>query len=308
MSREMRVKMALDGPEVSRFSYGVWRFLDDAEGAGKERVRAKIDACLEVGITTFDHADIYGGYGCERAFGAAMAADPGLRDQIEIVTKCGIMLVDPARPDNRIKHYDYTREHIVASVERSLTNLHVEVIDVLLLHRPSPLLDPDEVAAAVDQLRSAGKLKHIGVSNFTRFELDALASRLDVPIVTNQVEMHPLQLEPFLDGTLDQCIERRIAPMAWSPTGGGRLFSDDFSDHTADGRVRKVLAELAGKYGVPRDQVIYAWLLAHPAGIQPVLGTSQPERIASAAKALDLELDIQDWFAVWSASSGGEVP
>lgn len=308
MTRDMRIELAPGGPEISRLCYGVWRLLDDPEGADEKRVTSKIEKCLELGITAFDHADIYGGYGCEQAFGAALRANPGLRDKLQLVTKCGIMLVDPARPDNRIKHYDYTRQHIVASVEQSLKNLHTERIDVLLLHRPSPLLDPDAVAAAVGELRAAGKLDHIGVSNFTPSQLSMLASRLDTPIVTNQVELHPLHLAPFLDGTLDQCIERRIAPMAWSPTAGGSLFRDDFSDHGAGGRVRKKLAELAGKYDASTDQIIYAWLLGHPARIVPVLGTNRPERIASAARAMDIDLDIQDWFGIWSAATGTEVP
>ena len=300
--------MAPSGPEVSRFAYGVWRLLDDPEGAAEKRVTAKIEACLQAGITTFDHADIYGGYACEAAFGAALAANPGLRDRLELVSKCGIMLVDPARPENRIKHYDYTRQHIVASVERSLRNLHTETLDVLLLHRPSPLLDPDEVGAAMDELRAAGKVKHFGVSNFTPGQLAMLASRTGQPIVTNQVEIHPLRLEPFLDGTLDQCLERNIAPMAWSPTAGGSLFRAHVPPDSAAGRVRGALRKLAEKYGASTDQVIYAWLLGHPARIVPVLGSNRLERIASAANALQLELAPEDWFSVWSASTGTPVP
>jgi predicted oxidoreductase len=305
MSVSMRVKMAAGGPEVSRLAYGVWRMLKDPDGTDVQRILARIQTCLDCGITTFDHADIYGGYRCEEAFGAALRTSPGLRQRMELVTKCGIMLVDPARPQNRLKHYDYSRQHIVESVERSLRNLATDYVDVLLLHRPSPLLDPDEVAEALHLLVGQGKVRHVGVSNFTPAQLDMLASRLTVPLVTHQVELHPLRLEPFLDGTLDQCLQRRISPMAWSPLAGGRLVR---GQGEAEVRVLAVLQELASKYGAEPDQLLFAWLLRHPSRIIPVLGTNRPERITSAARALSVQLEVQDWFAVWSASTGREVP
>jgi len=304
-ARSPRVSMAPGGPEVSRIAYGAWRLLDDPESAGASRVLDKIHACLDAGITTFDHADIYGGYRCEEAFGAALRERPDLRRRIEIITKCGIMLVHPARPEHRIKHYDYSRRHIVASVERSLARLATDHIDVLLLHRPSPLLDPDEVAEAAQQLRREGKLLHLGASNFSPAQLDALQSRLPFPLVTNQVEIHPLRLDAFLDGTLDQCLTRRIAPMAWSPTAGGRIFS---GQGEAEARVRGALAALAERHGAGLDQIACAWLLRHPARIIPVVGTNRIERIQAAAQALGIELDLQEWFEVWSASTGAEVP
>jgi predicted oxidoreductase len=305
MSLSMRMDLAVGGPQVSRLAYGAWRLLEDGQGADVQQVLALIQTCLDRGITTFDHADIYGGYRCEEAFGAALRANPGLRQRMELITKCGIMLVHSARPRNRIKHYDYSREHIVASVEQSLRNLATDYIDVLLLHRPSPLLDPDEVAEAVRLLVAQGKVRHLGVSNFTPAQLDALASRLDRPLVTNQVELHPLRLEPFLDGTLDQCLQRRMAPMAWSPLAGGRLM---MGEGGAESRVRTVLSELGRRYGAELDQVALAWLLRHPAKIIPVVGTQRPERIISAVGALSLKLDTQDWFEVWSASTGAPVP
>lgn len=305
MSTSQRITMGSDGPEISRLSYGVWRLLDDPEGADIQRVLAKIETCLEHGITTFDHADIYGGYACEEAFGRALKAQPALRERIELITKCGIMLHADARPKNRIKHYDYSRAHIVSSVERSLRNLGVERIDVLLLHRPSPLLAPAEVAEAVTALRSAGKLGYLGVSNFTPSQVSVLAAALDAPLVANQIELHPLRLDPFLDGTLDQCLERGITPMAWSPTAGGRLFR---ADEPVAARVQSVLATLSDTYQASADQLLYAWLLQHPAGIVPVLGTNRLERIASAARSLAITLELQDWFAIWSAATGNEVP
>ncbi|MDC0711822.1 aldo/keto reductase [Stigmatella sp. ncwal1] len=301
----MRVKMAPQGPEVSRLVYGVWRMQDDAQGADPQRVLGKIQACLDLGITTIDHADIYGGYRCEELFGAALRAHPGLRQRLELVTKCGIMLTHPARPQNWIKHYDYSRQHLIGSVEQSLRNLATDYIDVLLLHRPSPLLDPAEAAEALGQLVTQGKVRHVGVSNFTPAQFDMLASYLPVPLVTNQVELHPLLPAPFLDGTLDHCLRQRILPMGWSPLAGGRLMT---GHGEAEGRTREVLQGLGHKYGVAPETVVYAWLLRHPSRILPVIGTNQPERIASAARALSLSLETQDWFAVWRASTGTDIP
>lgn len=305
MSIPMRVKMAPSGPEVSRLAYGLWRLMAVPGGADVQQVLARIQTCLDHGITTFDHADIYGGYQCEAAFGAALRAHPGLRQKMELVTKCGIMLVNPARPNNRLKHYDYSRRHIVESVESSLRNLATDHIDVLLLHRPSPLLDPDEVAEALQHLVGQGKVRHLGVSNFTPSQFDMLASRLTVPLVTNQVELHPMRLEAFQDGTLDQCMRARISPMAWSPLAGGRLAT---GQGEAETRVRAVLGELARQYGADQEQLLLAWLLRHPSRIIPVVGTNRLERITSAAGALSLEMELQDWFAVWSAALGSEVP
>lgn len=298
-----RTQLRSEGPEVSRLVYGVWRLLEDPAGAGTARVRAKIDACLEAHITTFDHADIYGGYRCEEAFGAALKEAPQLRERMELITKCGIKLVDPARPEHRIKHYDTSRSHIIGSVEHSLRLLGTDYVDVLLIHRPSPLMDPDEIAEAFHTLKRDGKLLHLGVSNFTVTQYDLLVSR--IPLVTNQLEIHPLRLDPFLDGSIDRCLEHRTRPMAWSPTAGGAIFT---SDEPRARRVRATLEELADKYGHTSDQMLYAWLLHHPAEIIPVLGTNQIERIRSASGALDILLDPQDWFAVWSASTGAEVP
>lgn len=305
MHSEMRVKMAPGGPEVSRLVYGVWRLLKDPEGFEAQRVLEKIQACLDCGITTMDHADIYGNYRVEEAFGAALKASPGLRQRLELVTKCGIMLVDPARPENRLKHYDYSRQHLISSVERSLSNLGTDYLDVLLLHRPSPLLDPDEVAEALHLLIGQGKVRHVGVSNFTPAQFDTLASRLQVPLVTNQLELHPLRLAPFQDGTLEHCMQRRIAPMAWSPLAGGRLLE---GLGATESRVQTALSRLRLKYKADLAQLAYAWLLRHPARIIPVLGTNNLKRISTAARALSIQMEQQDWFEVWTAASGAEVP
>ena len=297
-----RLKLSPEGPEVSRQVYGVWRILDLPDPSPQQALEI-IETCLELGITTFDHSDIYGGYGCEEHFGKALALKPELKQKIEIITKCDIMLVDPARPDNRIKHYNTSKEHIIASAERSLKNLGVEQLDVLLLHRPDPLMDADEVAEAFGALKVQGKILHAGVSNFTTHQFALLRSRM--PLVTNQLEIHLLRPESLLDGTLDQCQQHRIAPMAWSPTGGGQIFTG--ADESTL-RVRAALEEVAGKYNAGIDQILYAWLNRHPAGIITVLGSGKLDRIRSAAAAFAIELERQDWFTLWSAAIGGEVP
>ncbi|MBU42163.1 MAG: oxidoreductase [Spirochaetaceae bacterium] len=297
--------LSKDGPKVSPFIYGCWRLLDDPEGSDIKRVREKIDACLESGITTFDHADIYGGYGCEEVFGNALKDSPNLRDKMEIVTKCGIMLVDPARPDNRIKHYNHSGNHVIKSAERSLKNLNVDTIDLLLIHRPGPLMDPEELGAALDHLRKAGKIKYYGVSNFTTSQFKMLNACTNKKLATNQIEMNPVHQDPFLDGTLDYMVQKQIRPMAWSPTAGGAIFNDSSPQFV---RLRETLQEIAGRYGMEMDQVLYSWLLMHPSQPAVVLGTNRPERIKKSIEARSRQLEYQDWYAIWSAASGEEVP
>lgn len=303
-----RVTLSPDGPDVSRIAWGAWRIADDPAPSATERVRAVrliIDTCLETGITTIDHADIYGGYRCEALFGEVLRDAPELRDRLEIVTKCGICLTDDARPSHRVKHYDTSPDHLATSVDRSLRNLGVDAVDLLLIHRPDPLMDPDDSAAALTQLRDAGKIRYAGVSNFTAEQFDLLQSRLDFTLVTNQIEVSPLTLSPLTDGTLDHCLARRLRPMAWSPLAGGRLWMND-------DRARRVLGMLetvAHRYpGTGADQVALAWLLRHPSGMVPVIGTGSVARIVSAARAVDLDLDRQSWFEIYEASLGGEVP
>jgi len=303
MLKMPRIALAEGGPEVSRIAAGLWRLAEwNLDAAG---IRAVIEACLEIGITTFDHADIYGDYTCEARFGSALSEAPGLRDRMEIVTKCGIKLVSENRPSHSIKHYDTSRQHIIASVENSLRALRTDRIDLLLIHRPDPLMDPDEVAAAVEPLRQAGKVRSFGVSNFTPSQLASLASRLPFPIVTNQVEFSVLRLDPLHDGTFDACQGRRIAPMAWSPFAGGRLFSDP-SDRAE--RVRRALAAVAGTRGASMDRIAIAWILRHPARIVPVLGTGKIDRMRSAAAGAAISLTREEWFAIWTASAGCDIP
>lgn len=264
-----------------------------------------VHAGLEEGITSTDHADIYGDYACERLFGEALALEPALRDQLQIVTKCDIKLVSEKHPSHQIAHYDTSKAHIVQSAENSLRNLNTDYIDVLLLHRPDPLMDVDEVAEAFTTLRDAGKVRYFGVSNFTSSQFELLQSRLSFPLVTNQVECSVLNFEVMHDGTLDQSQRLRVAPMAWSPLGGGRLFTS--MDEQAV-RVRACLEEIGESLGASIDQVAYAWLLKHPSNMLPVLGTGKIERVRAACEAAKLAMSRQQWFKVWRASKGHDVP
>jgi predicted oxidoreductase len=300
----LKIKLAADGPAVSRIALGAWR-LADSRLDGKEIVDL-VRTAMDAGITTIDHADIYGGYECQRLFGEAMGGDSALRDRLQLITKCGIKLVSPRRPENRSHCYDTSRAHILASVETSLRELRTDRFDLLLIHRPDPFMDPDEVAAAFVSLKKEGKVLHFGVSNFSPGQFELLASRLPFPLVTNQVQFSVLCTEPMYDGTFDQCQQRRISPMAWSPMAGGQLLC---GNEAAAQRVRKALELVAQEVGAANpEQVALAWILAHPAKIVPVLGTCQASRIPKLAAAETLKLSREQWFEILTASAGHEVP
>lgn len=298
-----RIQLSASGPTCSRFALGLWRLA--AWNLSPEKRLDLIHRCLDRGLTTFDHADIYGDYRCEQLFGEATARLPGLRERMELVTKCGIRLVSERRPAHRIKHYDTSRAHIVTSVENSLRALVTDRIDLLLLHRPDPLMDPHEVAEAFVSLHEAGKVHFFGASNFTPSQFALLDSVLPFPLVTNQIECSLLHVEPLSDGTLDQSQRLRRAPMAWSPLGGGRLFTGE--DEQAR-RVRETLRTIGDELGgASADQVALAWLLRHPARIVPILGSGTWERIESALGAEQLELSREQWFALLRAATGHDV-
>jgi predicted oxidoreductase len=289
------------GPLLSPVVAGAWRMADWGWSPA-ERLRW-IEQCVELGVTSFDHADIYGGYAVETLFGEALALAPGLRGKLQLVSKCGIRLVSPARPEHRLKSYDTSAAHLRASVEASLRALRTDRLDLLLIHRPDALMDADEVAGAVEALKRAGKLLHFGVSNFTPAQFELLASR--TPLVTNQIELHPLQRAPLTDGTLDQLQRLRVRPMVWSPLAGGALLT---GGGERERRVQQVLHEFAHAHGCTPATVAFAWLLRHPSRPVPVAGSRRIEALRDAVAALALTLSREDWTAVWQAAAGHEVP
>ena len=291
------------GLTLSRLAYGVWR-LSEAADTSAQAVAGRIQACLDQGITTFDHADIYGGYSCEALFGAALRAQPGLKTRMEIVTKCDIMLLSDQRPDNRVKHYDTSAAHVKASVERSLHNIGVDAIDLLLIHRPDPLMDHHALGACLDSLIQSGKVRAAGVSNFMPWDMDLLQSAMKNRLVSNQIEISLMQTRGFVDGQIAHAQRLGVPVMAWSPLGGGRLFGQD----AAALRLRPALQRLASAQGVDETAVAIAWLLQHPARIIPVLGTNDMQRIARMQDALRVTLDRQTWFELYSLANGAEVP
>jgi predicted oxidoreductase len=298
-----QVMLSERGLGVSRIVHGLWRLA--GWGLDRRQICELIQGCVTQGITTFDHADIYGEYTCEGLFGPALAECGVDRSAIQLVTKCGIKLVSGKRPAHRMKSYDTSRSHIVASVENSLKSLCTDYIDLLLIHRPNPLLDPREVNEAFVSLRESGKVRHFGVSNFVPCQFESLASKLEVPLVTNQIEYSVMNVAPHCDGSIDLCQKLEIRPMAWSPLGGGRLFTGD-SQQTQ--RLRETLAKVGREIGgASIDQIAMAWVLKHPVGFVPVLGTGNPDRIRTAAAALKMDLSAEQWFEIRRASTGQDV-
>lgn len=291
----------------SSLAWGAWRLRNSPDVSSIDDVVRIMETALDLGITTFDHADIYGNYGCEDYFGAALSAVPHLRSHMEIVTKCDIALVCDSRPEHRINHYNTSKRHILESVETSLKNLRIDHIDTLLLHRPDPLMVADEVADAFNHLQRDGKIRYFGVSNFKPSQFNLLQSRLDQPMVTNQIECSVLELAPIFDGTFDLMQQKRVTPMIWSPLGGARLFKD--KDDAVAAHLRPILEEMRVKYNAHGiAEIAIAWLLALPCQPIPVLGTMKPDRIRDAAQACDITLDRQDWFAILVAAQGHPVP
>lgn len=290
--------------KLSRIVHGYWRML--SWKLSMREALNLIEACLDMGITTIDHADIYGDYNCEEHFGdVVLSAKPSLRKKLQIITKCGVKLISKNRPNHKIKHYDTSKKHIINSVENSLKNLQTDYIDLLLIHRPNPFINPQEIAEAFNTLKSQGKVLHFGVSNFKPSQFRMLSSYLDFPLVTNQIEISPMCLEHFESGTIDQCLEYRIPPMAWSPLYGGKLFTCS-KDRTR--RVRNTLVKLRDELGIDTlEQIVYAWLLSHPSNIIPIVGSGNINRIRQAVDSLKIKLSAQQWFEIWQSSTGKEV-
>ena len=285
---------------MSRIVYGMWRLAEDSD-TSPAHVQAKIESCLAQGITTMDQADIYGGYMAEEVLGNALKGT-GLREQIEIVTKCDIVAPAGRHAAARVKYYDTSRAHITASVYTSLQLMGIDYIDVLLIHRPDPMMDHHETGAALDDLVASGKIRAVGVSNFRSWDMDLLQSAMKTPIVTNQIEISVLHHAPFTNGDIACLQQRGIAPMAWSPLAGGALFSPENKALHAE------ISNVAARLGSDVTSVAIAWLMAHPARIMPVMGTNNLQRIAGFGKAAEVTVDRQTWYEIYTAALGEEVP
>lgn len=259
-----------------------------------------IDHCVENGITTFDHADIYGDYSTETDFGKAFTECGVDRKDVQIITKCGIQYLGSAR-HNRIKHYNYSKDYIVWSAEESLKNLKTEYLDLFLLHRPSPLMHPDEVFDAISLLKEQGKINNFGVSNFTPSQVELISKNVDIS--ANQIEFSLTANTAMYDGVLDQMLLRNMTPMAWSPLGAVFREKTEQTD-----RIHAAMESMGSKYNATKDQLLLAWILKHPAGIHPVIGTTDKLRIINASKAMSIEMDLEDWFVLLAASQGYKVP
>ncbi len=284
----------------SQIIYGMWR-LAEAEDTSPAHVQAKIEACLEQGITTMDQADIYGGYEAEEVFGNALKAAPHLKDKIEVVTKCDILIPAGRYANVSGKFYDTSRAHIVASVDHSLRLMNIDRIDTLLIHRPDPFMDHHETGAALDEVIASGKVRTVGVSNFKLHDWTLLQSAMKNELVTNQIELSVTAHEGFTNGDVAYLQERNVPIMAWSPLGGGCLM-------TGTGPIQDAMTKVATENGVDTGAVAVAWLLAHPANIMAVMGTNNLDRIGKLSDALKVKMDRETWFELYTAALGAEVP
>jgi predicted oxidoreductase len=295
-----RIATRPGGLELSRVVAGMWRMVE-WNMTVEQRV-GFIEQCIDLGVTSFDHADIYGNYGVEGLFGEALRAQPSLRARMQLVSKCGIKLLSNKRPQHGIQHYDTGAAHIVASAEESLRQLHTDHLDLLLIHRPDPLMDFDEIAEAFTRLKEAGKVLHFGVSNFSRHQFEVLNRR--IALATNQVEFSPLHVAPMFDETFDGLQDLGVAPMIWSPLAGGRLFTAN--DANAE-QLRLVIKDIADRLHQPFASVVFAWIMQLPSKPIPLTGSGRIEAIKVAVAGAGFQLPRHDWFAILRAARGHEV-
>lgn len=301
----------------SRLAFGCWRLLggagpDDVTPERAAAAHAALVAAYEAGYTLFDLADVYSAGAAETALGKTLRAVPGMRERIVIASKCGVRRKGEPTADAPYR-YDFSRDYIVWSCEQSLQRLGIETLDLYMLHRPDWLCDPAEVSAAFSQLKQQGKVREFGVSNFSPSQMAMLRRTCPLPLVVNQVQISLLHLAAFQDGTLDQCLGEGITPMAWSPLAGGRLVDEWPIDINAPGHalrigVREELDRIARRHDTNRKNVALAWLLKHPAKIQPVIGSSKPENIRDAAKADAVTLSREEWYTLLETALGQRLP
>ncbi|MEO0415641.1 MAG: aldo/keto reductase [Verrucomicrobiota bacterium] len=300
-----RVPLSKTGPELSEIAFGTWRILDGDVPSPSE-LADRIRTGVEHGITTLDTAEIYGLYEVERALGEALATDTSLRDSIEIITKCGIDVPSDEKSSAQLPHYNATAQNLMASAEKSLKLLGVEQIDLMLVHRPDWFTSAEETARGLNELVKSGKVAHVGVSNYTWHQFELLDSMVESPLVTNQVEVNLFNMDALYDGTLAQCEQKGIRPMAWSVLGGGRFFEMDEGEVI---RIREVCAGIRDKYDGASDEALAtAWVMNHPSRPLAITGSNKTDRIIDQAQATNIKLDRQDWYALWSAAKGCPVP
>ncbi len=280
---------------IGCMSWGAW----GSQFSTSEQIQM-IEFCLENGNKVFDHADIYGGYTTESEFGTALVESKIERSSIQVISKCGIQIVGTARKSNIVKHYDYSKEYIIKSAEQSLKNLKTDYLDTFLLHRPSPLMELEEIAEAVYKLQESNKIINFGVSNFSPSQIELLSSK--IPVLVNQIEFSLTNNTAMQNGILDQMIQRKIQGLCWSPLG---IVFKEKTDQTE--RIVKLLDFLSEKYNASADTLLLSWILKHPANILPIIGTTKKERIINANKALAINLELQDWFLMLEASNGMRV-
>ena len=290
-----KIYLSDSGPKVSPAIYGFYRWREsEVTVPNLEHI---LNLCLELGINTFDHADIYGGYQCEEMFGKVLSSSEIKREDIVLFTKCGLVLPHPSKPEVRLKYYDTSREHILKSLDNSLRNLKTDYIDIFLLNGLDPLSNLEETALTLRKLRESGKVKNIGVVNFSVFQHQLLSSFLDIPIVTNHIELNLLNTLSLDNGQIDYIKQRYMRPLASSPLAEGRIAE---STDKVPLRVRGVLEVFAKKYNVHFECVAIAWLIK--LGALPLIGSNNEQRIRNIAKAFDFDLDRQDWYELYEAS------
>lgn len=274
--------------------WGVW----GANHSVKE-IQKLIEVCLDENITTFDHADIYGGHTTEELFGNAWKEMNLDREKVQFISKCGIVMNSEKKP-SPLKYYNYDSNYIQNCVDESLSNLKTDYLDTLLLHRPSPLMNPEVIAEAFTVLKDAGKVKEFGVSNFSVSQFELINQY--VPLVTNQIEISVNEISSFENGILDQLMSKGLRPTAWSVMGS--YFSDQSDENI---RIKKVIVELCDKYNAEENQILLAFILKHPSKIIPVIGTSKAETIITLSQTLQIDLDLEDWFRILESIRGKEV-
>lgn len=293
-----KVYVSDSGPKVSPAIYSFWRW-SNLSGNGTTEMERVVGLCLELGINTFDHAEVYGDYRCEEMFGEVMKRKSFKREDVVLFSKCGTLLPHASRPEIKVAHVNTSAARINESVETSLRKLNTEYIDIFLLDQLDQLSNLEETALALERLKTSGKVKNIGVSNFSVFQHQLLAAYSRIPIVTNHIELNLLHTNALDNGQVDYIKQRYMRPMATSPLADGWI--QDGTDEQAV-RVRKVLAELGEKYSANIESIAVAWLVK--LGALPLIGTSDEDRIRNIANAFGVQLDIQDWYMLYNASKG----